>query len=159
MIRLGTLSVATDQYGYFAMMVPCSDPQAEQCGYAHNRPATDARLFLWSRAKQSDYSLIVLEWVSSVRGRVVDREGKPQSSIRVGLCPHLSARAGQTWPQGKQTGTDAQGHFVFEAVPVGVPLDVILQNPNEAEIPMRVPIDDLTPDQKYDLGDIVLKHP
>jgi len=52
--------------------------------------------------------------------------------------------------------TDAQGCFVFECVPVGIPLEVTIENPDKAGNSVRVRIDDLTPDQKYGLGDVVL---
>jgi hypothetical protein len=158
-LRVGAESGRADREGYFAMMVTCGDPNVEHYGYAWQRPGTNARLFSCKKTSRSGYPIIVLEWVGTVRGRVVNQEGVPRSGIRVSLSPHLGGKAGRTWPDGKQTGTDAQGRFVFEEVPVGAPLEVVIENPDKVDTPLRVRIDDLAGDQKYDMGDIVLKRP
>jgi hypothetical protein len=158
-LRIGAESGQADREGYFAMMAPCGDPNVEHYGYAWQRPGTNARLFSWKKTNRSEYPIIVLEWVGTVRGRVVNQEGAPRSGIRVSLSPLLGGKAGHTWPDGKQTGTDAQGRFVFAEVPVGAPLEVVIENPDKVDTPLRVRIDDLAGDQKYDTGDIVLKRP
>lgn len=152
-VQIGDAKGAADRNGYFALMVPCSDPSAELVGYAQGRAE---RLFLWTKGDQPDGLTIVLEWTSTVRGRVVNQAGTPQVGIRVGVCPSSRSIAGRDWPEGNQTGTDAQGRFFFDQVPVGIPLDVVVEGPDRTAGPLRVRIDDLASDQNRDLGDIVV---
>jgi hypothetical protein len=158
-IRIGTEAGSADPNGYFTLGVPSDDPQTEYLGYARQPAGTSARLFLWKKESQPAYPNIVLQWVSFVRGRVVDQEGVPQGNVNVGLCPHGRVQPGRHWPEGDETKTDAQGRFAFEGVPVGLPLDVVIGNPHQPGAAVCVQIDDLTPDQKYEVGDIVVKHP
>jgi len=127
-------------------------------GYAFKWNGTCARLFFWSKADQPSSLRIDLEWVSTIRGRVVNQEGAPQSNVEIGLTARLGEDAGRNWPDGNQTRTDSEGHFIFEKVPPGASLELIIENYDESHKPVRVPIDEIEPDQIYDMGEIVLAH-
>jgi hypothetical protein len=156
LIRIGTKLYSADREGYFAMEVPSDDAQLEYLGYAFKWNGTCARLFLWREADQSNSLRIGLEWVGTIRGRIVNQEGIPQSNVEVGLSARLGGDAGRNWPDGNQTRTDSEGYFIFEKVPPGAALELIIDNHDESYKPVRVLIDEIESDQKYDLGDIVL---
>ncbi|MEN6575914.1 MAG: carboxypeptidase-like regulatory domain-containing protein [Phycisphaerales bacterium] len=145
-----------DQHGYFALEVPHSDPPTVCLGYALVRMGANARLFFWSKQDQPGSLTIVLDWASTVCGRVLDPNGSPQSSLNIGLTARPGQDAGRTWPDGVQTKTDAEGRFSFENVPIGAPLELVIENPNTAAGPLRVRIDDLASEENRDLGDLVV---
>ncbi|MEN6423960.1 MAG: carboxypeptidase-like regulatory domain-containing protein [Phycisphaerales bacterium] len=155
-VHIGTARASADRDGYFVMMAPCGDPLVEQVGYAHRTLGANARLFRWAKASAPACLTITLDWTCTVTGRVVNRAGEPLAGVNVGLCPHPRETAGQNWPEGNQTKTDAEGRFSFENVPIGAPLGLIVENPNTAAGPHRVRIDDLASDENRDLGDIVV---
>ncbi|MCP4256968.1 MAG: carboxypeptidase regulatory-like domain-containing protein [Planctomycetes bacterium] len=156
LIRIGTHLVSSDRDGYFVMTVPLDDSHTEHLGYAFKWTGTNARLFLWRKADQLGSLTVVLEWASSIQGRVVNQEGAPQNNIVVGLSTRLGGEAGRMWPDGNRTRTDARGHFIIEKVPTGASLELIIENPDESHKPVRVPIDEIEPEHQYDMGDIVL---
>ncbi len=153
-VHIGTARASADRDGYFVMMAPCGDPLVEQVGYAHRTLGANARLFRWAKASAPAYLTITLDWTCTVAGRVVNQAGDPLAGVNVGLCPHPGETAGQNWPDGSRTKTDTQGRFLFEDVPVGLPLNLVVENPDKAENPLCVRIDDLAADQRRDLGDI-----
>ena len=153
-VHIGTARASADRDGYFVMMAPCGDPLVEQVGYAHRTLGANARLFRWAQAGAPAYLTITLDWTCTVTGRVVNQAGDPLAGVHVGLCPHPGETAGQNWPDGNRTKTDAQGHFLFEDVAVGLPLNLVVENPDKAEGSFCVRIDDLAADQRRDLGDI-----
>lgn len=156
LIRIGTKLHSADRKGYFAIAVPSDNAHLEHLVYVFNSTGTCARLFFWRKADQPSSLRIVLGWASTIRGRVVNQEGAPQSNVDVGLSARLGGDAGRTWPDGNRTRTDAGGHFSIEKVPTGASLELIIENPDESHKPVRVPIDEIEPDHKYDMGDIVL---
>jgi hypothetical protein len=156
-VHIGAVNVSADRNGYFVMMTPAGDPHVEQVGYAHRFLGANACLFRWTRAGSPAYLTIILDWTCTVGGRVVNHAGEPLAGVNVGLCPYPMEAAGQNWPDGRRAKTDAQGQFLFEDVPVGLPLNLIVERPDKAAGPLRVRIDDLAPDQKRDLGDIAIQ--
>lgn len=156
LIRIGTKLQSADRDGYFVMTVPFDDFHTEHLGYAFKWTGASARMFFWRKADQLGSLTVVLEWASSIRGRVVNQEGVPQSNIDVGLSTRPGGEAGRVWPDGNRTRTDAGGHFSIEKVPTGASLELIIENPDEPHKPVRVPIDEIEPDHQYDMGDIVL---
>jgi hypothetical protein len=156
-VRIGNTAGLTNFHGYFALLVPTEDPQASLPGYARQSTGASARLFFWSRTSRPAEPVVILDWADTVQGRVVDPQGKPWSDIEVGLSAQPGTSAGPVWPLGNRTRTDSQGTFLFELVPVGVPLEVSVGNPDSTSHFVRVGIDDLAPDQKYELGEIVLR--
>jgi hypothetical protein len=158
LIRIGTKLHSADREGYFAMEVPSDDAHLEHIGYASKWTGICARLFFWRKTDQPSSLRIDLDWVSTIRGRVVNQEGAPQSNVDVGLSAHLGGDAGRYWPNGNQTRTDYEGHFIFEKVPTGASLELIVDNYDKSHKSVRMPIDEIEPDHKYDLGDIVLAH-
>ncbi|MHC4436378.1 MAG: carboxypeptidase-like regulatory domain-containing protein [Planctomycetota bacterium] len=156
LIRIGTKLHPADRNGCFIIELPSDDAPLEHLGYAYKWNGTCARLFSWRKADQPSSLRIVLGWISTIRGRVVNQEGAPQSNVEVGLSARLGGDAGRYWPDGNRTRTDAGGHFIFEKVPPGAPLELIIENYNDSQKPLRVPIDEIESDHKYDMGDIVL---
>jgi len=156
LIRIGTKLESADRDGYFVMTVPFDDFHTEHLGYAFKWAGTSARMFFSRKADQLGSLTVVLEWASSIRGRVVNQEGAPQSNIDVGLSTRPGGEAGRMWPDGNRTRTDAGGHFSIEKVPTGASLELIIENPDESHKPVRVPIDEIEPEHQYDMGDIVL---
>ncbi len=156
LIRMDSRLRSTDQYGYFVMGVPHGDPRARHLGYAHTQMGAIARLFSWTNDGQPGYLTIILEWASTVRARVVGEDGTPWGDVRVGLTADPGENAGEFWPGGSRTRTDAEGRFFFDNVPVGVPLELLVENPGGAGGPLRVRIDDIAPDENRDMGDLVI---
>jgi hypothetical protein len=155
-IRIGTQSQSADQDGYFVMAVPFDDTHTEHLGYAFKWKVTCARLFFWRKANPFGSLTVVLEWPGSIRGRVVNRQGEPQSNINVGLSPRPGGKAGRMWPNGNRTQTDAAGHFIIAKVPTGASFELIIENPDAPDKPVRVAIDEIEPDHQIDMGNIVL---
>jgi hypothetical protein len=158
-IRMDARTEHADQDGYFAIVVPQGDSRTPHLGYADTRFGAVARLFFWTKGEQPDSLTIVLEWASTVRGRVLDEDGTPRGGVSVGLTAHPGEGAGESWPSGSRTKTDAEGRFVFENVPVGAPLELLVENPARTGGPLRVRLADIIPDEKRDLGDIVVRDP
>jgi len=152
-VQIGRAQGTADRNGYFALMVPCSDPDDELVGYAKGRTE---RLFLWTKRGQPSRLTIVLEWTSRIYARVLGRDGTPRSNTDVGLTARLGQDAGQDWPDGIRAKTDAQGRLSFGSVPVGLPLELVDEYANVLAGSRRVQVHDLASDQNCDLGDIVV---
>jgi hypothetical protein len=143
----------SDPCGYFAFTVPSDDPRARHFAFATQ--AQTARLFSWTKEDRPTHLTVVLDWMSTIHGRVVNQDASPQASVAVGLCSHPGADPGPFWPYGKQTKTDAAGRFLFDQVPVGAPLELVVGRQNTGQSPVRVPLGEIEPDQERDVGDIV----
>ena len=152
-VQIGRAQGSADRNGYFALMVPCRDPDDELVGYAKGRTE---RLFLWTKKDQPSRLTIVLEWTSRICARVLGRDGTPRSNADVGLTARLGQDAGKDWPDGIRAKTDAQGRLSFESVPVGLPLELVVENANVLAGSRRVQVHDLASDRRCDLGDIVI---
>jgi len=148
----GQLQIA-DREGYFVMAVPCGDPHRYRLGRVYDSSRKQSNLFFWRKIDQRDRLTVVPDWPAAVRGRVVDREGKPRHDVNVELW---ARRGEQVWPLKIRTKTDADGRFALDDVPCGAALQLLLGCPEKADNAVRMPIGALTPDQQTDLGDLVL---
>ena len=153
-IRIGKNRQTTDRNGHFTMAAPYGDPLNFQLGYAFKGRQT-GRIFLWRMADQIEDLVLILDWLGTISGRVIDQKGRAQSEVNLGLYAYSKEITGQVRELWKRTRTNAEGCFVFDKVPVGVQMELVVNNTDVPESQTHVDIGELTPDQRYNTGDIV----
>lgn len=154
-IRIGKNNQITYLNGHFTMAAPNGDPLDFQLGYAFDVRRHTGRMFFWRMADQIEDLVLVLDWLGTISGCVVDQKGKPQSDINLGLYAYSKESSRQVRELWKQTRTNTEGVFVFNRVPVGVQMELVMNNADVPESQTHVDIGELAPDQRYNTGDIV----
>lgn len=159
-VRRGTVTIGKNKRitylnGHFNMAAPYGDPLEYQLGYAYDVRRHTGRMFFWRMADQIEDLVVVLDWLGTISGRVVDRKGKPQPKVDIGLYAYSKKTPEQMYAHWKQKRTDTKGFFAFNDIPVGVRLELMVNNTDVAERQTKIDIGTLAPDQKYNTGDIV----
>ena len=154
-VRIGNSRCTADKAGHFSMPVLYGAPQDYHFGYA-GKGARARCIFFWRMADQEDDWVMRLEWPSTISGRIVNQKGIIPFHVRPVLYAHPEGVTKKMWQLSNRASIDAAGRFVFEDVPVGAPLELRVALPDSPENEIRVEIDELIPDQAYELDDIVL---
>lgn len=176
-LRIGSQHSSTDDEGNFVLPVPYGDPLTYHMGMASGAGST-RKTFCWSYEDSLHELSLTLDWPARILGRIVDQAGVPQPHAQLSLTTYRSENPQQTWPLRKKVSIDAQGCFELTRVPVGLPVRLIVDRvqipqdnkqlntdkstqeniaPLRTESPLVIELGELTPDQTYDLGDIVFK--
>ena len=154
-IRIGTSKQTTYLNGHFTMAAPYGDPLDYQLGYAFDVRRHTGRMFFWRMADQREDLVLVLDWLCTVSGRIIDQKGRPQSKVNIGLYAYSNEIPGQVHELWRQKRTNTEGFFVFNDVPVGVQMELVVNNIDAPESQTQIDIGELSPDQRYNTGDIV----
>lgn len=159
-VRRGTIRIGKNQQitylnGHFTMAAPHGDPVDFQLGYAFDVRRHTGRMFFWRMADQIGDLVLILDWLSTISGRVIDQKGKAQSEVNIGLYAYSNEIPGQVHELWRQKRTNTEGFFVFNDVPVGVQMELVLDNTDVPESQMHIDIGKLAPDQRHNTGDIV----
>ncbi|MBW7989116.1 MAG: carboxypeptidase regulatory-like domain-containing protein [Planctomycetes bacterium] len=154
-IRIGENKQITYLNGHFIMAAPHGDPLDFQLGYAFDARRHTGQMFFWRTADQTGDLVLVLDWLATIRGRVIDQKGSPQSEANLGLYAYSKEISGQVRKLWRQKRTNTEGVFVFNGVPVGVQMELVVNNTDVPESKTHIDIGELSPDQRYHTGDIV----
>ena len=155
MVEIDYKRTFADREGYFVMTMPNVEPNRYRLGYAHQPPREHGGVFFWRPADNQKTWEIIVDWPSTLRGRIVDQNGQPQENIYVRLYAHPNKDSETIWPLKYRDQTDADGAFVLEKVPFGTPMTLVIADPDNTERRLTVPVD-VIPDRECDLGTITL---
>jgi len=156
MIHIGNATSWADSTGYFAMAAPAGDLHDYHLCCAFGPARHTGRAFFWSPAQAEKSLTVVLDFLYTVRGRVVDPSGAPLRQANVKLVSRPEVVTDDFWTFPNRARIDAEGYFVFDDVPVGVPLELRAEIPGLPGSQRRITIGELAPDQSYDMADVVL---
>lgn len=155
-VQIGNATCLTASDGYFAMAGPSGAPQDRHLCCVLSSSTHTGRAFFWS-ATQSDRSMtIVLDFTCMVHGRIVDTNRAPLPQANVKLISRPEKGTGTVWALPNRARIDADGHFVFEEVPVGVSLELVAEISGLAASQRCIMVGELVADQDYDMADVVL---
>jgi 5-hydroxyisourate hydrolase-like protein (transthyretin family) len=154
-IRIGENKQITYLDGHFTMAAPHGGPLDFKLGYAYDVRRHTGRMFFWRTVDQTGDLVLILDWLSTISGRVIDHKGKPQSEVNLGLYAYSKGSPRQVRELWRQKKTNTEGLFVFNDVPVGVQMELVVDSTDVPESQTHVDIGELAPDQRYNTGDIV----
>ena len=155
-VYLGRAVRRTGQDGYFAIEAPAGAVHEYHLGHAHGPRRQAVGVFFWSLARSVKGLDVVLDFPCVVRVRVADAKGAflRDATVKLVSCPE--GVADEFWALPNRARIDSEGYFVFDRVPVGLPLELLVRAPGRPGDEKRVPIGELAPDQKIDMADVVL---
>ncbi len=154
-VVIGNRRVRTDRRGGFVIPAPEGDPNSYQLGQVFGNGTQ--KLFLWRLADKATVLNVELQWPCRIQGRLVDSHGDPLEHALLGLRAVGIDEVSQSWLLRNRVQTNSEGHFTFEEVPVGLPLSIVVLQPDDTEVATSVTLDEPQPDEVYDISTIVIK--
>jgi len=154
-INIGKTRASSDMAGYFAMKIPASELQECYLGHASGPNGQTGRVFFF-RPEQAEKRLsVVLDFLCTLRVQVVDASGSLLREASVRLATHPERIEDDVRILSNRARIDGEGYFIFDDVPVGLPLELLVRVPGLPGAEKRVPIGEPAPDQKIDMAGIV----
>ena len=147
--------IESDEHGEFAIPEPWDIPGGIHIGYAFDMDKNLGRGYFWEKSEDFNDLEIVLAPFTKITGRVVDENGQGIENLkqRIGIImPNGMFRYSQQnlW----KTVLEPEGHFYFEDVPVGLPMELSAEKPgyfNSIQLPK------LKPGETMDVDQLVLQ--
>lgn len=129
-VRLGPFRAAeTDEQGEFEVPEPLGEPAKIHICYAFDTDKKLGRGFLWQKTGDANDLEIVLEPLATITGRIVDENGLGVAGAKPELL--FGPIENGPWIRATQAPCEAKiepdGRFRFETVPVGLPMQVIIE--------------------------------
>ncbi len=146
----------TNENGDFAIKAPAGGVHEYHLGHAHGPRRQTVGVFFWSVAQSVKGLDVVLDFPCTVRVRVVDAKGTLLRDATVKLVSHPEGVADDFWMLANRARIDPEGYSVFDRVPVGLPLELLVKVAGLSGGEIRVPIGELAPDQRIDMADIIV---